>query len=144
MTMNKWDLNFLGLAANVSTWSLDPSTKVGAVIVDEDKRVVSVGYNGFPKGVKDNERLNDRVLKYQMVVHAEANAILFARGSVEGCTIYTFPFMPCSNCASLLIQSGIKKVVSVPSTEKRWESNFNIAKDMFEEAGVSLEIINLI
>ena len=142
--MNKWDMNFLGLAANVATWSLDPSTKVGAVIVDKDNRVVSVGYNGFPKGIKDNERLNDRVLKYQMIVHAEANAILFARGSVKGCTIYTFPFMPCSNCASLLIQSGIKKVVSVPSTEKRWESNFNIAKDMFEEAGVSLEIINLV
>jgi len=142
--MDKWQANFLGLAANVATWSQDPSTKVGAVIVDENNRVVSVGYNGFPKGIKDDGRLNDRVLKYQMILHAETNAVLFANNSVRGCTIYTWPFMPCSNCASLLIQSGIKKVVSVPSTEKRWESNFNIAKGMFEEAGISLEIINLV
>lgn len=141
--MNKWHMNFLGLAASVSTWSLDPSTKVGAVIVDEDNRVISVGYNGFPKGINDDSRLKDRVLKYQMILHAETNAVLFANTPVKGCTIYTWPFMPCSNCASLLIQSGIKKVVSVPSTEKRWESNFNIAKNMFDEAGVSLEIISL-
>jgi dCMP deaminase len=76
--MNKWDKNFLELAKTVSTFSKDPSTQVGAVIVDDDKRVISIGYNGFPKGVRDDHRLDNRELKYEMIVHAEANALLFA------------------------------------------------------------------
>lgn len=141
--MNKWDFNFLSLAATVSSYSKDPSTKVGAVIVDDNNRIVSMGYNGFPKGIKDNERLNDRILKYQMVIHAEINAILFADKQVENCTIYTFPFMPCSNCSSVIIQKGIKRVVSVPSNEERWTANFKQSEEMFKEVGVDLEIINL-
>ena len=86
---NKW---FLGLAEYVSTASKDPSTKVGAVIVDDERRVVSLGYNGLPRGVDDTEeRLNNRDLKYRIIVHAERNSLLFARGSVKGCTIYTYP-----------------------------------------------------
>jgi dCMP deaminase len=141
--VNKWDFNFLSLAATVSSYSKDPSTKVGAVIVDDNNRIVSMGYNGFPKGIKDNERLNDRILKYQMVIHAEINAILFADKQVENCTIYTFPFMPCSNCSSVIIQKGIKRVVSVPSNEERWTANFKQSEEMFKEVGVDLEIINL-
>ena len=73
--MNKWDANFLTLANTVSMFSKDTSTKVGAVIVDDDNRVVSIGYNGFPKGVKDDHRLDNRELKYEMIVHAEANGV---------------------------------------------------------------------
>lgn len=141
--MNKWDFNFLSLAATVSNYSKDPSTKVGAVIVDDNHRIISMGYNGFPKGLKDNERLNNRILKYQMVIHAEVNAILFAEKPVEDCTIYTFPFMPCSNCSSVIIQKGIKRVVSVPNNEERWTANFKQSEEMFKEVGIDLEIINL-
>ena len=137
--MNKWDANFLALANTVSMFSKDPSTKVGAVIVDDDKRVVSIGYNGFPKGIKDDYRLDNRELKYEMIVHAEANALLFASAPVKGCTIYTWPFQPCSRCASLIIQSGIRRVVSVESKDQKWSSNFQLAHDMMTEARIEIE-----
>ncbi len=140
--MKKWDYKFLDLAGFVSKWSRDPSTKVGSVITDNDNRIVSIGYNGFPKGIKDDGRLKDRNLKYDMIVHAEVNALLFANTSVEGCTIYTWPFMPCSRCAALVIQSGIKKVVSVKNKDNRWDENFELSKKMFLESGVKLEIIS--
>jgi len=137
--MNKWDKNFLELAKTVSTFSKDPSTKVGAVIVDDDNRVISIGYNGFPKGVKDDHRLDNRDLKYDMVVHAEANALLFANAPTKGCTIYTWPFQPCSRCASLIIQAGVQRVVSVENEETRWVSNFQLAHDMLTEARVVMQ-----
>ena len=131
--------NFLELAKTVSTFSKDPSTKVGAVIVDDDNRVISIGYNGFPKGLRDDHRLDNRDLKYDMVVHAEANALLFANAPTKGCTIYTWPFQPCSRCASLIIQSGIRRVVSVENEETRWVSNFQLAHDMLTEARVVMQ-----
>lgn len=137
--MNKWDKNFLELAKTVSTFSKDPSTKVGAVIVDNDNRVISIGYNGFPKGIRDDNRLDNRDLKYDMVVHAEANALLFANAPVKGCTIYTWPFQPCSRCASLIIQAGIQRVVSIENEETRWVSNFQLAHDMLTEARIKID-----
>lgn len=137
--MNKWDQNFLELAKTVSTFSKDPSTKVGAVIVDNDNRVISIGYNGFPKGIRDDNRLDNRDLKYDMVVHAEANALLFANAPVKGCTIYTWPFQPCSRCASLIIQAGIQRVVSIENEETRWVSNFQLAHDMLTEARIKID-----
>ena len=114
MNGKNWDKRFLELAKLVGSWSKDPSTQVGAVIVDKDKRIVSIGFNGFPKGVEDSEkRLVDREQKYDIIIHAEANALMFAGKSVEGCTLYTWPFQPCSRCAGLIIQSGIKRVVSI-------------------------------
>ena len=75
----KWDLRFMEMARLVSTWSKDPSTQTGAVLVDTEKRIISVGYNGFAAGVEDsNERYDDRPTKYKMVVHCEVNAVLFA------------------------------------------------------------------
>ena len=142
MSINKWDNNFLKLAQTVSTFSKDPSTKVGAVIADDDNRVVSIGYNGFPKGIKDDQRLENRDLKYDMIVHAEANAILFANDSVKDSTIYTWPFMPCSRCASLIIQAGIRRVVSVENKEDRWRNSFLLSHDMLTEAKIELEIID--
>ena len=89
MILRKWNMRFLEMAKMVGSWSKDPSTKVGAVIVDDNRRVVSLGYNGFPKGVADNNRLEDRNEKYKMIVHAERNALLFANVSVKDATIFT-------------------------------------------------------
>ena len=138
-----WHLRFLDLAKLVSTWSQDPSTKVGSVITDSDNRIVSIGYNGFPKGIKDDERLDNRDLKYKMVLHAEENAILFAKQSLVGCTIYTYPLLPCSNCAARLIQTGIKRVVSVPFDQPRWQENLSLSVSLLEEAGVEVCAIDL-
>lgn len=137
--MTKWDRWFLGMAEYISTASKDPSTKVGAVIVDSKRRVVSVGYNGLPMGVEDSEeRLNNRDLKYKMIVHAERNAIIFAGRSLEGCTLFTWPFMPCAACASMVIQAGIQRVVAPYSDNPRWRDEFNLTMQLFEEAKVNL------
>lgn len=132
----KWDYRFLDLAAFISSWSKDPSTKVGAVIVDKNNRIVSVGYNGFPKHIEDNDRLKERNIKYNIIVHGEINAILFANKSVEGCTLYTYPFMPCPRCAGLIIQSGIKRVVSFVNKIDRWEKDFELSRELFHESDV--------
>lgn len=141
-----WDCWFLGLAKYVSTASKDPSTQTGAVIVDEKRRVVSTGYNGIPRGVDDSvERLWDRELKYRLIVHADRNALLFARGPVEGCTIYTWPFGPCVPCAAMLIQAGIRRVVSPPlpgALRDRWGSDMELTREMFKEANVEWEEVS--
>ena len=138
MVSIKWDQRFLELAKLVSSWSKDPSTKVGAVIAD-DRKIISVGYNGFPEGVLDtHERYHDRELKYKYMVHAERNALLFANTSVKGMTLYTYPFMPCSECAGMVIQAGIKRVVTLINTNERWQESFKITTNMFDEAGVKL------
>ena len=142
--LNHWDERYLGLAEYVSNWSKDPSTKVGAVVVSPDNTVVSVGFNGFPRGVEDSEsRLNDRNLKYKMVVHAEKNAIVFANRSVRLCTLYTYPFMPCSSCAAFIIQAGILEVIAPYCDNPRWNDNFLISQNMFEEANVGLTLANI-
>lgn len=139
--MNKWDSRFLELANLVGSWSRDPSTKVGAVIVDQDRRVVSVGFNGFPKGMDDSpERYVDREFKYAHIIHAERNALLFASRDVRGCTVYTTPFMPCSQCAVLLVQAGIKRVVSLNVGNERWAKDFERTQQLFAETGVTLEL----
>ena len=138
MILKKWDMRFLDMAKMVGSWSKDPSTQVGAVIVDNDRRVVSVGYNGFPKGVADNARLEDRDEKYKMIVHAERNALLFANISVKNCSILTHPFMPCPVCAGMIIQCGISRVVSLKSDNTRWKKDFDISRQMFKEAEIDL------
>ncbi len=137
---NVWDSRFLKLAEEIAKWSKDPSTQVGAVIVDEDNRIVSTGYNGFPKGIKDTKgRLDNREKKLQFVIHAEHNAILFANRSLVGCTLYVTPMMPCARCATVVIQTGIKRVVSTTPSKKlveRWGADMENTKEMFREAGV--------
>ena len=136
--MSKWSQRFLDLAEHIAEWSHDPRTKVGAVIVDEQKRVVSMGYNGFPRGVNDSdERYNDRSTKHLFVCHAERNALDNAPHSVQGCTMYV-PLIPCNECAKSIIQNGISKVVSY-KTNREDTFNWNITRIMFEEAGVLLE-----
>lgn len=135
--MNKWTKRFLDLAEHVSEWSQDPSTKVGCVIVDEKKRVVSIGYNGFPRGVRDDaDRYQDRATKHLFVAHAERNALDNAPLSVESCTLYS-PLLPCNECAKSIIQKGISKVVSYkPNRPDNF--NWDITRKMFREAGVLL------
>ena len=134
----KWDYRFLEMGKLVSTWSKDPSTQVGAVIVDPSRRVVSLGYNGFPVGVSDDFRLDNRKTKYKMVVHAECNALLYASIDLTNCAIYTYPFMPCPKCAGMIIQSGIRRIVSYKTNTIRWAQDFEISRNMFNETDVSL------
>ena len=110
-----WDEYFMGVAILSSKRSKDPSTKVGACIVNEDKKIVGIGYNGFPHGCSDDEFPWDREgdyldCKYPYVVHAEPNAILNSTVSLKNATIYVTLF-PCNECAKLIIQSGIKEIV---------------------------------
>lgn len=142
-TQHEWDIRFLQMARLVSTWSKDPSTQTGAVLVDGHNRLVSVGYNGFPKGVNDDTRLLDREKKYEMIVHCEVNAILFAGKDLRGCRLYTWPFMSCSRCASIVVQSGISVCVAPYSENPRWVDSFKLTRQIFSEAGVSLTEIDL-
>jgi dCMP deaminase len=144
--INDWDKHFLEMARLVAERSKDPSTKVGAVIVDEHKRIVSTGYNGLPRGVDDSaERLENRETKYQIILHAEHNAVLFARRDLSGCTVYTSGFSPCAHCASILIQVGIKRVVSPRATGEvaaRWAKSLCLTNNLFREAGVQLDLVD--
>ena len=134
-----WDEYFMGLAHLSALRSKDPNTQVGAAIVDENHRVVSVGYNGFPTGVSDDEfpwsREGDVLTsKYAFVVHAELNAILNSQRSVRGCTIYVSLF-PCNECAKAIIQSGIREVIY--DCDKYADTPSVIAsKRMMDAAGV--------
>lgn len=138
MTLSKWDRRFIDLAKHVSQWSKDDSTRVGAVIVDNKNRVVSLGFNGFPRGVDDKH--HNREHKLLKTLHAEDNALSFANKSTDGCTIYiTHP--PCSSCAARLIQHGIVRVVHPePIAEflSRWEKSCLVALEMFNDAGVEV------
>ncbi len=136
-----WDEYFMSMAHLSAKRSKDPNTQVGACIVNADKRIVGVGYNGFPAGCSDDcfpwERDGDFLdTKYPYVVHAELNAILNSIQSLKGCTIYVSLF-PCNECAKAIIQSGIKRVVY--ESDKYSGTQGNIAsKKMFRDAGVEL------
>lgn len=136
-----WDARFMALAEHVAGWSKDPSTKVGAVIVSPDRRQLTTGYNGFPQGIADDARLDDRDTKYALVVHAELNAILNAPTRPVGSTLYVWPLPPCSACAAAIIQSGIRRVVCPPSWQERWARSNEQAAAMFAEAGVRMDTI---
>jgi dCMP deaminase len=139
-----WDRWFIGLAKYIATASKDPSTKVGAVITDRQNRVISTGYNGFPRGVKDSpDRLNDRDTKYSMVVHGEINALLFATQPLDGTTLYIWPFLSCSRCTSMIINAGIKRVVAPLSTNPRWADSIALSVRLYHEAGVSAVLLEL-
>ena len=140
-TLDKWDNRYLALAKEVATWSKDPSTQVGAVTVGAKKEVLSQGFNGFPRGIKDTpERYNHRETKYKFVVHAEMNAIYnasYSGTSLDGATLYTYGLPICSECAKGIIQVGIKKVVIEKSKElDNWNESLRLSREMFAEAGV--------
>lgn len=146
--MNKWHQRFIDLAAHIAQWSKDPSTKVGAVLVDGNKRVIGVGYNGIPTGVDDNdERLFDREKKLMYFEHAERNVIYTAaaRGiNVSKCILYC-THIPCCDCARAIIQSGIGAVY-YPEKNKnglseRWHESIRATRKMFLESGIILDSV---
>lgn len=143
-SQEKWDRRFLELARLVASWSKDPSTKCGAVIIRPDRTIASLGYNGFPRGVEDlEEYLNDREEKYPRTVHAELNAILNAPELLHGFTLYQYPGRSCSNCAAAVVQTGIARVVNplVEVHRGEWARSQEIGIEMFKQAGVSYEPI---
>ena len=136
-----WDEYFMGIALLSAKRSKDPSTQVGACIVNENKKIMSVGYNGFPHGCSDDEFPWERSgcseiePKYPFVCHAELNAILNNAGApLNGCSIYVALF-PCNECAKAIIQSGIKKVYYLSDKYKDTDG-VRASKKMFDAAGV--------
>jgi dCMP deaminase len=133
----------LDLCDHVALRSRDPSTRVGAVIMRPDKTIASVGYNGFPRGTRDDAEIYaDRPRKYARTVHAEMNAILTAREPLVGYRLYVSPLHPCSQCAAAIIQAGISEVIyRIPDmddeAERRWEASFAEARQLFAEANVN-------
>ena len=138
-----WDEYFMGIAIMSSKRSKDPSTQVGCCIVNEEKRIMTVGYNGMPAGCDDDEypweREGDMLdTKYAFVCHAELNAILNNRsGSLENCTAYVTLF-PCNECTKAIIQSGIKKIVYLSDKYAHTDSTI-ASKKMLDSAGVKYE-----
>ena len=134
-----WDQYFMGVAVLSAKRSKDPNTQVGACLVNKDKRIVGIGYNGFPRHIDDDsfpwtdkEKLSES--KYAYVVHAEANAILNATQSLVDATIYVTLF-PCHECVKLLIQSGITEFIYYSDKYNDTESNI-AAKKMLDAASI--------
>ena len=141
-----WDEYFMGVALLSAKRSKDPSTQVGACIVNKDKRIIAIGYNGFPKGCEDDvfpwgkddkDSLNT---KYPYVVHAEANAILNSNSNLKGSKLYVTLF-PCNECAKLLIQSGIEEIVYL-SDKHALSDSVMASKRMLDAAGVKYHQMN--
>jgi len=139
---DKWQARFIDLAKEIASWSKDPSSRVGSVIVRPDRTICSVGFNGFPRGVKDSqEAIENRDAKLLRTIHAELNAILSSKESLVGYSLFVWPFQPCANCAAAIIQSGITEVYCPYNdhlTHERWSESFRAALQMFDEAGVRL------
>lgn len=134
-------LKLIGVARAMAALSKDPSTKVGALIVDDEGDIVSPGFNGFPRGVVDSEeRYNDRPTKYLFTVHAELNAIVQAarKGvAVRGCNLIVTALHPCNVCAGAVVNAGIKCVYApLANSNDRWGQQSIVAATMFQEAGV--------
>ncbi|MBR5647446.1 hypothetical protein IKW73_00675 [Candidatus Saccharibacteria bacterium] len=110
-TQAQWDDYFLKIAETVALKSKDPSSQMGCVIVDKNKRVVSVGFNGLIRGADESKMtLSERPMKYRFVIHSEMNALIYARQDLEGCTIYN-RVATCDNCLKHCLQAGIKRFV---------------------------------
>ncbi|KEY91037.1 deaminase [Candidatus Photodesmus blepharus] len=140
--VSKWSKRFFQMAKLVSSWSKDPSTQVGSVIARRN-RIVSVGFNGYPHGIADSANVDNRDVKYLKTLHAEENAILFAKSDLEKCEIWITHF-PCPNCAAKIIQTGISAVHCPKQTANfllRWQDKIKISEDMFSEAQVKLDWI---
>ncbi len=141
---NKWDNRYMELAKAVSTWSKDPSKKIGAIAIGSKGQVLAQGFNGFPRGIDDtDERLNDRETKYKYVVHAEMNLIYnatFNGISLDGSTVYIYGLPLCSECAKGLIQVGVKRIVmsrdSLESADDKWLESFELTMQLLNESGI--------
>lgn len=140
----QWLEHFIAIAEMVSSMSKDPSRKIGAVIVDKDKRIISTGFNGFAKGIIDSEeRLQDKETKRMLMLHAEENAILHAKQDLTDCSIFVYGYPPCVHCMSLIIQSGIKTVYyrnsnNLNTISQFWKDNLELSLKLAKEAKVAV------
>lgn len=141
----KWLHRYMDLAGHVATWSKDPSSKIGAVVVNNKGQILSLGYNGFPRGISDDSRLKDREKKYKMVVHAEMNCIYNASNfgvSLHGASIFINGLPVCSDCAKGIIQVGIKNVFcKFDNASDKWIDSFMDSKELLKEANLNVFII---
>ena len=138
MSLDKWDRRFLRIAAEVATWSKDPDTQVGAVLV-RNRRILQTGYNGIPYGVADLPERLERPSKCSYIEHAERNALCNVNGS--GTTLYVTLF-PCEKCTPGIINAGVERVVVDPEAVTReWEE---LSKKMMTEAGIILDYKDII
>lgn len=141
ITHGKWHIRFLKLAQHVAQWSKDESTQVGCVIADKSHRIISVGFNGPPSRTTDGPMT--REVKLRRTIHAEANALHFAKADVTGCSAFvTHP--PCSQCTAHLIQRGIAHILFLhgsPEFYKRWADDIKESQAMCKESDVTF--INL-
>ena len=152
---NSWSEKYMSLATHVSSWSKDPSSQVGAIAVDpKDNYVLSMGYNGFPRGIEDSEeRLHDREQKYPLTVHAEKNCIYNATYngvSLKGAFLYVYGRPICDECSLGIIQVGISKVIMpifilhsvTENPDNIWSQKFNSSLRNFKECGsVDVELL---
>ena len=141
---NKWDKRFMGIAADVASWSKDPDCQVGAVLVKSEGRQVSWGYNGLPKGIPDKQDiLQDKERKNLLMVHAEANALLNAPFDTHGGTLYVTKAPCCSKgCAQAVIQAGVKRLVCPEiDLSSSWCEDQTTAFDLLETAGVEVVFV---
>lgn len=142
-----WQNRYLSLAKEVSTWSKDPSRKIGAVAVGSKGQILAQGYNGFPRGILDSaDRYNDRPTKYRLVVHAEMNVIYnatFNGVSLDGASLYVYGLPICSECAKGIIQVGIKDVTVITDevVPDIWKESWANTVSMFNETSVKYEWI---
>lgn len=144
---DKWDVRMMRVAREVASWSKDPSSQFGVVIAQRVNgfrtaaRIVGAGYNGFPPGIADDDRLDDRPEKLELVVHAEVNAVLNAGLAARGATLYMYgaESAPCRNCTKHVIAGGIARVVACgPEIPDRWKANCDVSADTLNEAGIEL------
>lgn len=142
----KWQTRFIDLARVVSTWSKDPSTQCGAVIVNEDRQILSTGYNGMPRGVDDETMYASFATKedkYAMTVHAEMNAVLNAGRfgvPLNNSIIFIYGLPPCHDCAKHLVSAGISQVYFRPH-EKRynqtWKNSFTLTCELLNRLNIN-------
>lgn len=145
--MKTWHekLKFFSLAKEYSTWSKDPSTVIGAVAINDERDILSHGWNGFPRKIEDTpERLNDRPTKYKYMVHGEMNCIYNATRmgrSLKESTFFVYGLPVCSECAKGIIQVGVKNVFMCYPEEidEKWKNSFEETKEFFDEAGIKYE-----
>tara|TARA_B110000881_G_C18495571_1_gene474061 strand:+ start:451 stop:900 length:450 start_codon:yes stop_codon:yes gene_type:complete len=144
----KWDTRFLELSESIATWSKDPSRGVGAVIVSPMKQVLATGYNGLPRGVEDHPERLERPVKYELIVHAEMNAIIqCARNGITpvGATMYS-SFSPCIHCTLSIVQAGIARVVTraIAEGDAHWNESLEKSISMLKEVGIEYTVMDAV
>lgn len=148
MSYSDIDVRYMRLAREFSTWSKDPSSKIGAVAISKNNQVVlSQGYNGFPRKIKDDYRLYIKSIKYENIIHAEMNVIYNAVDngiSLAGSTVYVYGLPICSQCTSGLIQAGVTRIVFCNvKNDQRWNDSFKQSLEKILEANIDYREIKL-